>query len=149
MKAGKTKEKGGFMKNKNSESIQHKNPTRYCSLWGIKVKIKQIDTNEYEITVGNYTHKFLSMDMRSAKVHAENYIWMNMKTIKNANMKLLRKFKEPDAQWEEIDYEIGIQRLSEAYRDIEIVKQDLENGIKLQTPFAYYKKYTENFNKGE
>ena len=61
-------------------------------------------------------------------------------------MIILRKYKEPDAQWEEITLDEAIDKLEGAgYWEKNTVKDMLLEGQKLWTPWAFFKiKHGEN-----
>ena len=56
-------------------------------------------------------------------------------------MIVLRKYKEPDAKWEQITLEEAIDKLEGAgYWKKNTVKDMLEDGQKLWSPYAFFKK---------
>ena len=56
-------------------------------------------------------------------------------------MIILRKYNEPDAKWEQITLEEAIERLEGAgYWKKNTVKDMLEEGTQLWTPWAFFKK---------
>jgi len=56
-------------------------------------------------------------------------------------MIVLRKYKEPDAKWEQITLEEAIDKLEGAgYWEKNTVKDMLEDGQKLWSPYAFFKK---------
>lgn len=55
-----------------------------------------------------------------------------------------RKYKDKDAEWEQVELEEAKKYLSNAYIDISVIMSAMMTGLVAQTPFAVYRAVPKN-----